>query len=331
MGRPNLLITRGLPEPVLKLADASFEVKLWPHDYPIGAQLLPWAQGCDALLVMATDRLDAGTLQQMPSSVRAIATYSVGHDHIDLEAAADRGVPVFNTPDVLSDAVAETALLLILSAARNASTAEATLRDGNWGPWSPTHFLGQQLTGRRLGIYGMGRIGMGIAQRALAFGMQVHYHNRTRHSSASAYTYHASLESLMAHSDVFCACAPSTPQTRGAINAERLKLLPTGAVFVNIARGDLVDEDALISAITSGKVGGAGLDVYCNEPMIDPRFKQLPRTTLLPHIGSATHDARNGMGTLAIDALRTLLLDDAKPANCLNPGALSRRFLKGVS
>lgn len=331
MSRSTLLITRRLPEPVLVLASAAFDVQLWPHDEPMGAQLLPWAQGCQALLVMATDHLDATTWRQMPLTVQAVSTYSVGHDHIDLTAATERGVPVFNTPDVLSDAVAETALLLMLSAARDASAAEATLRDGRWGPWSSTRFLGRQLTGLRLGIYGMGRIGLGIAQRALGFGMQVQYHNRAAHPDANGFVYHPSLESLMAHSDVFCVCAPSTPQTRGAINAERLALLPQGAVFVNIARGDLVDEDALIEAITSGRVGGAGLDVYRNEPTIDPRFLQLPRTTLLPHIGSATHDARNGMGRLAVEALQGFLLNQQRPTNCLNPEVFQMRAVEPTS
>ncbi len=325
MNRPTLLITRSLPEPVLQRARAAFDVKLWPRDEPIGLQLLPWAQGCQALLVMATDRMDAATWAQMPPTVQAVSTYSVGHDHIDLAAATGRGVPVFNTPDVLSDAVAETACLLMLSAARDASAAEATLRGGRWGPWSPTRFLGRQLTGLRLGIYGMGRIGLGIAQRALAFGMQVQYHNRTVHPDAIGFVYHPTLESLMAHSDVFCVCAPSTPQTRGAVNAGRLALLPRGAVFVNIARGDLVDEDALIEAIATGQVGGAGLDVYRNEPTIDPRFLQLPRTTLLPHIGSATHDARNAMGCLAVEALQAFLLNQQRPANCLNPDVFPMR------
>lgn len=325
MSRPTVLITRQLPGPVLEQAHAWFDVKLWPHDEPMGAQLLPWSQGCEGLLVMATDRLDAATLQALPPSVRAIATYSVGHDHIDLGAATQRRIPVSNTPDVLSDAVAETALLLMLSAARDAASAEATLRGGGWGPWSPTRFLGQQLTGRRLGIYGMGRIGLGIARRAMAFGMAVHYHNRSVHPEAGGFTYHASLEALLTHSDVFCVCAPSTPQTRGAINATRLALLPRGAVFVNIARGDLVDEDALIDAIASGHVGGAGLDVYRNEPHIDPRFMRLPRTTLLPHIGSATHEARNGMGLLALEGLKAVLLDGEAPVHALNPDALLPR------
>lgn len=327
--KPRLLITRTLPDAVLVRARAAFELVLWPHDEPIGAQLPAWAQGCDALLVMATDRLDAATLQALPPTVRAIATYSVGHDHIDLAAATQRGLPVFNTPDVLSDAVAEVAMLLILSAAREATSAEATLRGGGWGPWSPTRFLGLQLTGRRLGLYGMGRIGLGIAQRARAFGMQVHYHNRSTHPDAQGFGYHPTLDALMAHSDVFCVCAPSTPQTRGAIDAHRLALLPRGAVFVNIARGDLVDEDALIEAIASGHVGAAGLDVYQHEPQIDRRFLQLPRTTLLPHIGSATHEAREGMGRLAVDALAAFARGE-KPAHCLNPETLAPRAVEST-
>lgn len=326
-----VLITRRLPEPVLAQAGTLFDTVLWPDDEPIGAQLPAWARGCDGLLVMATDRLDAATLRSLPPTVRAIATYSVGHDHIDLNAASQRGIPVCNTPDVLSDAVAEVALLLILAAARDAATAETQLRNGEWGPWSPTRFLGRQLTSQRLGIYGMGRIGLGIAHRAQAFGMKVHYHNRTEHPSARGMQHHASLESLMAHSDVFCVCAPSTPQTRGVINRDRLALLPPGAVFVNIARGDLVDEDALIQAITTGQVGGAGLDVYRNEPNIDPRFIRLPRTTLLPHIGSATHEARIGMGRLALDALRAVLLDAQPPAHCLNPEAMALSAREGTA
>lgn len=331
MTRPSLLVTRRLPEQVLQRAHASFDVRLWPHDEPIGDQLIPWAQGCTGLLVMATDRLDALTLHQLRPSVRAVSTYSVGYDHIDLGAATQLGIPVFNTPDVLSDAVAEVALLLMLSAARDAAAAQTTLRKGDWGPWSPTRFLGRQLTGRRLGIYGMGRIGLGIAQRAVGFGMAVHYHNRTVHPAATGFTHHATLDALVAHSDVLCVCAPSTALTRGAINRERLRKLPEGALFVNIARGDLVDEDVLIEAIESGHIGGAGLDVYHNEPHIDPRFLSLPRTTLLPHIGSATYEARNGMGRLAIEALERFLLDHQPPEHCLNPDAFTRRTTEGVA
>jgi glyoxylate reductase len=259
---------------------------------------------------------------------RAIATYSVGHDHIDLDAATELGLPVFYTPDVLSDAVAEAAMLLILSAARDASSAEAVLRGGDWGPWSPTRFLGLQLTGRTLGVFGMGRIGRALAERARGFGMHVHYHNRSVPAAASepvGLTYHATLESLLSVSDVFCVCAPSTPSTRGILDARRLGLLPAGAVFVNISRGDLVDEDALIEAISSGRIGAAGLDVYRNEPQIDARFLRLPRTTLLPHIGSATIEARTAMGIMVLRALARWI-EERKPSdNCLNPSTLQAR------
>ena len=327
MTRPRLLITRTLSAAVQAEARERFEVSLWPRDEPIGNAFDSWSQGCDAVLVMATDRLDRPRLQALARHARAIATYSVGHDHLDLEAATELGLPVFHTPDVLSDAVAETAMLLILSAARDASAAEALLRGGGWGPWSPTRFLGRQLSGRTLGVFGMGRIGLALAQRARGFGLQVHYHNRSPLPAQSGedFVYHASLESLLAASEVFCACAPSTPQTRGVLDARRLGLLPAGALFVNIARGDLVDEEALIAAIESGRIGGAGLDVYRNEPRIDPRFLRLPRTTLLPHIGSATLEARTAMGRLAIEALAAWLLEGRVPANCLNPASLQAR------
>lgn len=328
MNRRRLLITRTLPQAVLTEAQRNFDVTVWPHDEPIGAAFESWSQDCDAVLVMATDRLDKPRLQALAVHAHAIGTYSVGDDHIDLDAATALGLPVFHTPDVLSEAVAETAMLLILSAARDASAAETLLRGGGWGPWSPTRFLGSQLTGRTLGIFGMGRIGLAIAQRAHGFGLKVHYHNRSPVSAergASALSYHATLESLLSVSEVFCVCAPSTPQTRGQLDARRLALLPSGAIFVNIARGDLVDEDALIDAIAAGRVGGAGLDVYRNEPHIDARFLKLPRTTLLPHIGSATMEARTGMGMIAVQALVQWLQDKNAPGNCLNPSTLQTR------
>ncbi|WP_219214209.1 2-hydroxyacid dehydrogenase [Variovorax boronicumulans] len=327
MKRPRLLLTRALPELVLLEAERRFELRLWPEDAPIAAAFDRWARDCDAVLVMATDRLDRGRLRALAGKVRAVATCSVGHDHIDLAAATDYGLPVFHTPDVLSDAVAETAMLLILAAARDATAAEAVLRGGRWGPWSPTRFLGRQLPGRTLGIFGMGRIGLALARRARGFGMQLHYHNRSAlpAGDAQGLHYHATLESLLAASDVLCVCAPSTPQTRGVLDARRLALLPRGALFVNIARGDLVDESALIEAIESGQVGGAGLDVYRNEPQIDSRFLQLPRTTLLPHIGSATIEARTAMGMLALEALTRWLVDGVPPENCLNPSTLRER------
>lgn len=323
MRRPTLLVTRQLPSGVLEEARQAFELRLWPRDEPIGDGLAGWARGCEAVLVMATDRLDGQRLQALAAGgVRAIGTYSVGYDHIDLDAATACGLPVFNTPEVLSDAVAEIAMFLILAAARGTTGREATLREGRWGPWSPIAFLGRQLTGLRLGIFGMGRIGRAIAQRATGFGMAIHYHNRTAAADAPALTYHASLPSLLRVSDVLCVAAPSTPQTRGVLDAQRLALLPPRAIFVNIARGGLVDEPALVAAVQSGRLHAAGLDVYCNEPAIDPRLRALPRTTLLPHIGSATEEARTGMGLIALRAIEGWLRRGEQPANCLNPSTL---------
>jgi lactate dehydrogenase-like 2-hydroxyacid dehydrogenase len=325
MNKPVLLVTRRLPGPVLDEAARQFDLRLWERDEPIGDAFEEWALGCDAVLVMATDRLDKGRLQSLATHARAVATYSVGYEHIDVDAATACGLPVFNTPDVLSDAVAEIAMFLILAAARDTSAAEATLRSGRWGPWSPTRFLGAQLTDRRLGVFGMGRIGRAVAQRAAGFGLRIHYHNRSEVTDAGGAVYHATLGSLLQVSDVLCVCAPSTPQTCGVLDAKRLALLPEGAIFVNIARGDLVHEPALIEALASGRMRAAGLDVYRNEPAIDPRFLALPRATLLPHIGSATEEARIAMGLIALRALVRCLQEAQASDNCLNPATLQER------
>lgn len=327
MSKRSLLVTRALPAAVLEEAAKNFDLRLWEKDEPIGDRLEGMARGCDAVLVMATDRLDRTRLQALATHARAVATYSAGSDHIDLEAATACALPVFNTPDVLSDAVAEIALFLILAAARGTTDAERVLRTGHWGPWSPTRFLGPQLSGRRLGIYGMGRIGRAVAARAVGFGLQTHYHNRSPLSDGPMATYHATLESLMQASDIFCVCAPSTPATRGVLDARHLALLPPGAIFVNIARGDLVDESALLEALAQGRLHAAGLDVFRNEPAIDPRFLALPRATLLPHIGSATEEARVAMGLIALQALSRWLYQGLPSDNCLNPvtlGAIER-------
>lgn len=323
--KPSLLITRRLPDAVLRRAARHFDLRVWPENRPIGDALDSWVKGCAAVLVMANDRIDRDQFERLGIDLRAIATYSVGLDHIDLEAATARGLPVFNTPDVLSDAVAEAAMFLLLAAARDATAAERVLREGQWGPWSPTAFMGRQLTGRTLGIYGMGRIGRAVAKRARGFGLAIHYHNRSELvplESESGMVYHPTLDALMRISDALVVCAPSTPQTRGSINAARLAMLPAGALFVNVARGDLVVEKSLIDALRSGQVGAAGLDVYLNEPQIDKHWLTLPRTTLLPHIGSATHEAREAMGFAALDALELWLVQGRSPTHCANPAAL---------
>jgi glyoxylate reductase len=237
--------------------------------------------------------------------VQVLGTYSVGLDHIAVASATARGLPVFHTPDVLTEAVAELALFLVIAAARGTTNAERTLRDGRWGPWAPTSMLGRSLQGQRLGIFGMGRIGSGVARRAQPFGMALHYHNRTRLAPQREFgaTYHASLDDLMAHSDVLCVCAPSAPELRGCIDARRLAQLPRSALIVNVARGDLIDEAALFDAVAQGRLGGVATDVFRNEPTIDHRWLTLPNATLLPHIGSATDEVRTAMGMLVLDGI----------------------------
>ncbi|MEJ8827037.1 D-glycerate dehydrogenase [Variovorax humicola] len=318
--RRRLLITGVPPQKVIDRAEASFDVTLWREPTPIGARLAGEAQGHDAVLVMPGDKLDAACIGALPRSVQVLATYSVGFDHIDLAAATARRLPVFNTPDVLTESVADLALFLILAAARDTTSAERTLREGRWGPWAPTSMLGRSLQDQRLGIFGMGRIGQAIARRALAFGMQLHYHNRSRlpaEREAGA-VFHDTLEGMLAQSDVLCICAPSTPELRNAVDARRVACLPRGAMVVNVARGDLVDEPALFAAVHEGRVGAIGFDVYRNEPRIDPRWLDLPHATLLPHIGSATTEVRTAMGMTALDGVESHFA--GRPAaNLLNP------------
>jgi lactate dehydrogenase-like 2-hydroxyacid dehydrogenase len=322
--RPKLLITRRLGESILEDARRRFNVTVWPRDEPIGSALEAAADGQDALLVMTTDVLDEKRLAKLQrGGAKAIATFSVGHERIDVPAASRLGIPIFNTPDVLSDTVADLALFLILAASRGTTSAEHVLRSGNWGPWSPTAMLGRQLRGLRLGIYGMGGIGRAIAQRARAFGLAVHYHNRSRLDLAveQEAVFHPTLDALMQISDILCICAPASATTRGSIDARRLALMPSGGTVVNIARGDLVDEDALIQALSDGRVASAGLDVFRNEPNIDTRFLHLANATLLPHIGGATVEARNMMGDMALTALQRFLCTGVMASNCVNADA----------
>lgn len=230
-------------------------------------------------------------------------------DHCDLAAARTRGLIVTNTPDVLSDATAEIAMLLMLGAARRAAEGEMLVRTGGWRDWSPSFMVGTQVTGKRLGIIGMGRVGQVVARRARGFGMEIHYHNRRR-LDAEAETgaiYHDDLNDLLAASQFLSIHCPATDDSRGLLNAERIARLPDGAVVVNTARGAVVDDDALIAALRSGKLAGAGLDVFNNEPAIDARYKELWNAFLLPHVGSATAETRIAMGDRALDNLDAII------------------------
>ncbi len=304
--RPVVLVTRKLPEAVEDRLRRDYEPRLNPQDRLYESdELIALAAGADALLPCHTERLTAEVIARLPQSVRAIANFSVGVDHVDLAAARARGIIVTNTPDVLTDATAELTLLLMLSAARRASEGERLVRSGQWNMWSPTFMMGTQVTAKRLGIIGMGRVGQVTARRARAFDMTIHYHNRRRLPAEleAGAVYHKTPEDLLPHCDFLALHCPATPETHRLIDSVRIALLPDGAIVVNAARGSVVDEEALIAALKSGKLAAAGLDVYNNEPHINAAFRELPNTFLLPHIGSATRETRVAMGFRALDNL----------------------------
>lgn len=278
-------------------------------------QIIERAQGCNVLFVTATESVSAEVIRALAPRLGIIATLSVGFDHIDLEAARAAGVQVLHTPDVLSDACAEIAMLLVLNACRRGYEADRMVRSGAWPGWGPTQLLGLGLPGRRLGIFGMGRIGRAIATRARGFGVEIHYHNRSRlaHELEAGAVYHDSLDGLMGGSDIFIIAAPGRPELRRCVNRERLSRMPGRGVVVNISRGDLVDDDALIEALQSGQLFAAGLDVFANEPDIDPRYRQLDNVFLTPHIGSATYETRDAMGWLLIRGIEDLAAGKVPP------------------
>ena len=266
--------------------------------------LLREAEGCDVLMITVGDRMDADTLSALPASVRMIATYSVGYDHVDVAAAKARGIAVFNTPDVLTDATAETAMFLRVGAARRGNESLQLIHSRQWTGWTPVQLPGVQLSGKRLGVVGMGRIGQAIATRAAAFGMEIHYHNRRPLPAAEegGAQYHAQLDTLLPLSQFLALACPLTTETHHLLDDERIARLPEGAIVVNIARGNVVKDDALIAALRSGKVRAAGLDVFTNEPDLDARYYDLPNAFILPHIGSSTIEAREGMARILLDA-----------------------------
>jgi lactate dehydrogenase-like 2-hydroxyacid dehydrogenase len=304
--KPKLLVTRRLPDAVTQRLANSYEALLNPDDGVLSKdQLVARAEGMDALLVTPTDKLDAETIGRLPKSVRMIATFSVGYEHIDLNAAKARGLPVSNTPDVLTDATADIALLLMLGAARRAYEGERAVREATWKSWSTTYMLGIHMTGKRLGIFGMGRIGQAVAKRARAFDMTIHYYNRTRLAAdlEQGAIYHKTAEEMLPQCDFLSINAPGGAETRHWLNAARIAQLPDKAIVVNTARGGLVDDEALIAALKSGRLFAAGLDVFENEPNLHPGYRDLANAFLLPHLGSATVDTRNAMGFKALDNL----------------------------
>ncbi len=310
MTKPILVVTRRLPPAIEARAAHDYEARLSEHDSTLtGVEMLARAEGAAAILCSPAERLDAETIGKLPASVKVIGTFSVGFDHIDIGAARARGIPVVNTPDVLSIATAECAMLLILAAARRAGEGERMMRAGGWGGWRPTQLLGTLVSGRRLGIFGMGRIGRELARMAAGFEMAVHYLDQARlpPELERGATYHGDDDSFLGECDVLSLHAPGGEGTRHWLNAARIGKLPRGAIVANAARGTLVDDTALIAALRSGQVAAAGLDVYNGEPSVDKRYFELENVVLLPHLGSATAETRDAMGHLVLDGIDAVL------------------------
>ena len=305
--KPLVLVTRKLPDSVEARLSEHFETILNPDDRLYSRdELLQLAEKVDAILPCHTEKFPAETIALLPDRIKAIANYSVGVDHVDLNAAREKQIIVTNTPDVLSDATAEIAILLMLGAARRASEGERLVRNAQWKDWSPAFMVGQQISHKRLGILGMGRVGQVVARRARGFDMKIHYHNRKRldANQEQGAIYHSTVEELVSEIDVLSINCPASENTRGLLNGQLIAKLPAHAIVINTSRGVIVDDEALIDALKSGRIAAAGLDVFNGEPdAIHPEYRELDNVFLLPHIGSATEETREAMGFRAIDNL----------------------------
>jgi lactate dehydrogenase-like 2-hydroxyacid dehydrogenase len=306
--RPTVVVTRRLPDAVERQLAERFDVRLNPDDVPMTpAQLADAARTADALLPTVTDRITAEVLGAEGRRARIVSNFGVGYNNIDVEAARRLGVVVTNTPDVLTDDTADIAVALMLMVARRLGEGERHLRSGAWTGWRPTHMLGTKLSGKTLGVVGLGRIGRAVARRAHhGFGMRVIYYDPpvppevARELGAEP---RDSLESVLAESDVVSLHCPATPETRHLMNAQRLRMMKPAALLVNTARGDVVDEAALADALASRVIAGAGLDVFEREPAVDAALLRMENVVLLPHLGSATVETRVAMGERALENL----------------------------
>ena len=304
--RPRVWITRRLSDATLERARRDYDVVLDDEDRPRTAdEIVTRSAEIDAMVPCHSEVLDAPTVARLDPRMKIVANHSVGVDHCDLDALGERGIVVTNTPDVLSDATAEIALLLMLGAARRAVEGDRIVRSGAWDSWSPAFMVGTQVSGARLGIVGMGRVGRAFAGFARGLGMDVHYHNRSRLSpeDEAGATFHETLDTLLPKSTFLSLHCPATPETTGLVDDAFLDKLPDGAILVNTARGALVDEAALVRALKSGKLAAAGLDCFVTEPGGNPAFAALDNVFMLPHVGSATVATRDAMGFRALDNL----------------------------
>ena len=312
--KPLVVVTRKLPDSVETRMRELFDAQLNLDDKPMTpAELAETVKTADVLVPTVTDRIDASVLSKAGDRLKLIANYGNGVDHIDVATALSRGITVTNTPGVLTEDTADMTMALILAVPRRLAEGAAVLsEDKPWNGWSPTWMLGHRIWGKRLGIIGMGRIGQAVARRARAFGLQIHYHNRRRLPAKVeeelAATYWESLDQMLARMDIISVNCPSTPATFHLLSARRLALLQPSAYIVNTARGDIIDEDALIKMIHDGRLAGAGLDVFEHEPAVNPKLVRLARkgkVVILPHMGSATIEGRIDMGERVIINIRT--------------------------
>jgi len=298
-----ILITRKLIKSSEEYAQKVFNTKLNEKDKLLTKdEIIQKSGDCDGILSSITDKFDENLILKLPNKIKIISNFAVGYGNIDIVAASKKNIVVTNTPDVLTDATAEISILVLLGAARRAKEGMEWAKKKNW-KWSSDFLMGKQLTGSRLGILGMGRIGRAVADRARSFGMKIHYHNRSRLNKdlEKDSIYHKSLESLLSVSDFFSINCPATKETKHIINNKTIKYFPDGAVVSNSARGDMIDDDAMVNALKSGKIFSLGIDVYNGEPNIHSEYINLPNVFVLPHLGSSTMKTRTAMANLAIE------------------------------
>ncbi len=312
LGKPKVVVTRKLPEPVETRMMELFDTRLNLDDVPLTHdELIMAVQSAEILVPTVTDNVDSEIINSAGNQLRMIANFGAGVDHIDLNAAATKGVVITNTPDVLTEDTADLTMALILMTPRRMGEGERIVRGNKWSGWTPTYLMGHRINGKRLGIIGMGRIGTAVAERARGFGVAVHYHNRNRTSEdvekKLEVTYWESLDQMLAHMDIIVVTCPSTPATYHLLSARRLQLLQPTSYIINTSRGNIIDEDALVRLLEAGAIAGAGLDVFENEPVINPKLLEMQNVVLLPHIGSSTIEGRIAMGERVIVNVKSFI------------------------
>ncbi|MBP2299940.1 2-hydroxyacid dehydrogenase [Azospirillum picis] len=320
--KPLVVVTRKLPDVIETRMMELFDTRLNPDDLPLTAAQLQDAMAIAEVLVpTVTDRIDRALIEAAGPQLRLIASFGTGVDHIDLKAARERGIIVTNTPGVLTEDTADMTMALLLATARRVAEGERLVRSGQWTGWGPTTMLGHRISGKRLGILGMGRIGSALARRARAFGMSIHYHNRRRvHPELEQEleaTYWSSLDQMLARMDIISINCPHTPATYHLLSERRLKLLRPHCYIVNTSRGEVIDEVALTRMLSKGEIAGAGLDVFEHEPAVNPKLLRLDNVVLLPHMGSATIEGRIDMGEKVVVNIKTFTDGHAPPDRVL--------------